>query len=134
MIITDKGCNEIYSTPQRVKPSFDKIDIDIKEVRVGPKCSGVILGPHGDLYVCGRNKGSRLFLPNDSNTLVLANIDSITDIRFGPGHSVVLKKDGKVVTSTGHKNVMIKIPGAKDSEGDSGINLHKEKKNLNLIN
>ena len=38
---SDKGCKDLYSTPQRLPP-FDPLNMEIREVRVGPKCSAVI--------------------------------------------------------------------------------------------
>ena len=72
------------------------------------------------MYVCGKNKGNRLFLSkkSSSNKLIPANIGNVSDIKFGPAHSVILKQNGDVLTSSGHKETLMNFSGIKANEGE----------------
>lgn len=71
----------------------------MKKVRLGPKCSAVI-SETGDMLVVGSNRGNRLLL-STSKAKMLQKVFKVSgvvsDVRFGPFHTVILKKDGRIL-------------------------------------
>ena len=76
------------------------------KIRVGPKCSA-ILTTNGDMYAAGSNRGNRLLckqsdaffkkvVPPDTNRNAVDGF-AVADVCFGPFHSVLLKKDGRIL-------------------------------------
>ncbi len=78
----------------------------MKAAVCGHKCSALIT-VDGDLYVAGRNRGTRLTFASDIVSLnkftkaSKANEGQVDDVVFGPYHSVVLTNQRTVITQYG---------------------------------
>ena len=70
------------------------------------------------MYVCGKNRENRLLQSKNSssNSFVPVKFGNISDAKFGPAHSVILKGNGQVLTCTANKKIEMDFFGAKESK------------------
>ena len=67
------------------------------------------------MYVCGKNRENRLLQSKNSSSksFVPVKFGNVSDAKFGPAHSVILKGNGQVLTSTANKKIEMDFFGAK---------------------
>ena len=70
------------------------------------------------MYVCGKNRENRLLQSKNSSSksFVPVKFGNVSDAKFGPAHSVILKANGQVITSTANKKIDMDFIGAKESK------------------
>ena len=71
-----------------------------------------------NMYVCGKNRENRLLQSKNSSSksFVPVKFGNVSDAKFGPAHSVILKGNGQVLTSTANKKIDMDFFGAKESK------------------
>ena len=70
------------------------------------------------MYVSGKNRENRLLQSKNSSSksFVPVKFGNVSDAKFGPAHSVILKGNGQVLTSTANKKIEMDFFGAKESK------------------
>ena len=71
-----------------------------------------------NMYVCGKNRENRLLQSKNSSSksFVPVKFGNVSDAKFGPAHSVILKGNGQVLTSTANKKIEMNFFGSKESK------------------
>ena len=80
------------------------------------------------MYVCGKNRENRLLQSKNSSSksFVPVKFGNVSDAKFGPAHSVILKGNGQVLTSTANKKIEMDFFGAKESKLKGTIHLRRQ--------